>query len=225
MVEVSLLAAFLTGLLGGVHCVGMCGGLVATLGLSLPSGSPPSRLFGYLLAYNSGRLLSYGVAGGLLGSLGGWLLTSGQLPAVRSGAQAVAALFMVVLGLYLGGWWPSVVLRLERLGSGFWRRLQPLAQRLLPVRSMGHALLLGVVWGWLPCGLVYTLLIGAASSGSGWSGAALLLSFGLGTLPNLLALGWMAESLRRQLQQRWLRQSAGGLVIGLGLWQGWQLLT
>jgi len=129
---------------------------------------------------------------------------------------------MIVLGLYLAGWWSGLA-RVERAGGVVWKRLEPLGRKLLPVRSPGRALLLGMVWGWLPCGLVYSVLIWALSAGSLVEGALLMGAFGLGTLPNLLlmgaAAGWLGGWLRKPL----VRQLAGGLVILLGLMMLFQL--
>lgn len=218
--ETSYLAAFLVGLLGGVHCVGMCGGIVGALsfGLSEDIRQQPRRMLPYLLAYNLARISSYTVAGALLGGISALAL---QLLAINQLQQALlvfAGIFMVLLGLYVGGWWP-VLLRLEQAGGVIWRRVEPLGRRFLPMRSVLHAFLLGLVWGWLPCGLVYSVLIWAMASGGPLEGGLLLLSFGLGTLPNLLAMGLFAATLSRWVRYPWVRWTAGGLIILFGLSQ------
>ncbi|MFU8836755.1 MAG: sulfite exporter TauE/SafE family protein [Thiohalomonadaceae bacterium] len=217
--ELSYLAAFVVGLLGGVHCIGMCGGIVGALSFGLPE---PARgrlgaMLPYLLNYNLGRLFSYALAGALLGGIGtlaAQLLLINQAQLVL---QVVAGLFMIALGLYLGGWWFGIT-RLERLGSGLWSRLEPHARKLLPVRSPTQALLMGLVWGWLPCGLVYSMLIMAISAGSALDGALLLLSFGLGTLPNLLLMGVAAGKLTSLMRRPAVRRIAGTSVILIGLY-------
>jgi sulfite exporter TauE/SafE len=222
--DVSLLAAFLVGLLGGVHCVGMCGGIVTALSLGLPQphGVAQAR-WRYLLAYNLARITSYSVAGALLGGVG-WLAANlSDLYQVQLLLQLAAAVFMVILGLYLGGWWRGLAV-LERAGGLVWRRLEPLGRRFLPVRTPGQAFLLGLVWGWLPCGLVYSVLIWSISTADPLYGAALLLSFGLGTLPNLLAMGIVAERLSARVRDPRVRRLAGGLVIGFGLFALYQLI-
>ncbi len=216
--ELSYLAAFLVGLLGGVHCVGMCGGIVGALSFGLPERARGrfGPMLPYLLGYNLGRLFSYTVAGALLGGIGALaahLLIINQAQIVL---QVVAGLFMVALGLYLGGWWFGIT-RLERLGSGLWSALEPYARKLLPVRSPPQAVVMGLVWGWLPCGLVYSVLIMAISAGSAIDGALLLLSFGLGTLPNLLAMGVLAGKLTTLLRRPWVIKAAGLSVIAIGL--------
>ena len=218
-----ILAAFLVGLLGGVHCVGMCGGIVGTLTLGLPVGvrSSAPRLFPYQLTYNLGRIGGYGVAGALMGGIGQAAVA--VLPLQRA-LYLLAAIFMILLGLFLAGWWPGLA-RLEGLAAGLWRRVEPLGRRLLPIRSLGQALGVGFVWAWLPCGLVYSVLIWALSAGDAVQGALLMLAFGLGTLPTLLGLGLLAGAAARFAEQRWMRRLAGGLVLGFGLHALWQLFV
>ena len=216
--DISLVSAFLVGLLGGVHCVGMCGGIVAALSFGLPehqrSGFARWR---YLLAYNIARILSYTLAGMLLGGIG-WLAANWSgLHQAQLFLQFLASAFMVVLGLHLGGWWQGLV-ALERAGGVIWKRIEPIGRRYLPVRSPRHAFLLGLLWGWLPCGLVYSVLVWSISTGSPLDGAALLFSFGLGTLPNLLAMGVAATWLSARVRNRRTRQLAGLLVILFGLY-------
>jgi len=218
MIELSLLSAFLVGLLGGGHCVGMCGGIVGAVSLTLPGKHP--RL-AYLLAYNGGRIASYGLAGALAGLLGASSLVLNHLLPVEQGLYLLANLMLVALGLYLAGFWQGVLL-LERAGGVLWRRLQPYTKTLVPLRSPWHALLLGGLWGWLPCGLVYSVLVAALASGSALQGASLMLAFGAGTLPALLAMGMAAVRLKSVLQQRWVRRVSGCLVLGFGLYGLWR---
>ncbi|TCK17125.1 hypothetical protein DFR30_0346 [Thiogranum longum] len=216
LTDVSLLSAFLVGLLGGVHCVGMCGGIVTALSLGLSPDEHAAR-WRYQLFYNVGRIFSYSVAGGLFGGIG-WLASHWSgIHQAQLGLQLVAALFMLALGLYLGGWWNGLTY-IERLGGVVWQRIEPLGRRFLPVRSGGQALLLGTLWGWLPCGLVYSVLVWAISAGSPARGAVLLLSFGLGTLPNLLLMGVAADRLAAQVRDVRIRRLAGLLVCGFGLY-------
>jgi sulfite exporter TauE/SafE len=219
-------AAFLVGLLGGVHCVGMCGGIVGTLTLGLPREvrSSPPRLFPYQLTYNLGRVAGYVAAGALMGALGTFALALMPVQSAQRVLYAVAALFMILLGLYLGGWWP-VLARLERLGARLWRRIEPIGRRLLPIRSPSQALLLGFVWAWIPCGLVYSVLIWCVSAGSATQGALLMLAFGLGTLPTLLGMGILAGAAARFADQVWVRRAAGALVLGFGFYALWQLFV
>ncbi|WGV21175.1 sulfite exporter TauE/SafE family protein [Pseudomonas putida] len=205
-------SAMILGLLGGGHCLGMCGGLMGALTLAIPPEQRGRRLR-LLLAYNLGRILSYACAGLLLG-LAGWAVASS--PAALA-LRVVAALLLIAMGLYLAGWWSGLT-RIEALGRGLWRYIQPVASRLLPVSSLPRALLLGALWGWLPCGLVYSTLLWAASQGNAGYSAALMLAFGVGTWPVLLATGLAAERVNILLRCRSVRVAGGVLVMLFGIW-------
>ncbi|AHD15598.1 MULTISPECIES: sulfite exporter TauE/SafE family protein [Pseudomonas] len=205
-------SALVLGLLGGGHCLGMCGGLMGALTLAIPPEQRGRRLR-LLLAYNLGRILSYACAGLLLG-LAGWAVASS--PAALA-LRVVAALLLIAMGLYLAGWWSGLT-RIEALGRGLWRHIQPVASRLLPVSSVPRALLLGALWGWLPCGLVYSTLLWAASQGNAGYSAALMLAFGVGTWPVLLATGLAAERVNILLKRRSVRVAGGVLVMLFGIW-------
>jgi hypothetical protein len=207
-----LLSALILGLLGGGHCLGMCGGLMSALTLAIPAEHRAQR-FQLLLSYNLGRIFSYTIAGLLLG-LAGWAVASSPAAMLL---RVVAALLLIAMGLYLAGWWSGLT-RIEALGRGVWRHIQPLTRRFMPVTSLPRALLLGGLWGWLPCGLVYSTLLWAASQGDALDSAALMLAFGLGTLPVLLATGMAAERLTALLRKRGVRMAGGLLVILFGLW-------
>ena len=207
-----LLSALILGLLGGGHCLGMCGGLMGALTLAIPPEQRARRLR-LLLAYNLGRILSYAAAGLLIG-LAGWAVASSPAAMLL---RIVAGLLLISMGLYLGGWWSGLT-RIEALGRGLWRHIQPVASRLLPVSSLPRALLLGALWGWLPCGLVYSTLLWAASQGDALDSGLLMLAFGLGTWPVLLATGMAAERLTALLRRRGIRMAGGLLVILFGLW-------
>ena len=213
-----LLPLFLTalalGLLGGGHCIGMCGGLMGALTMSIPAEQRKGWvLWRILLGYNLGRISSYAAAGALVGSLG-WLAQDLGLGVVL---RIVAGLLMIAMGLYLANWWSGLT-RIERAGRGLWRHLEPHARKLLPVTSAPRALALGALWGWLPCGLVYSTLIWASSHGDGALSAGLMLTFGLGTLPTLLATGLVAERMLAFLRNRRVRVTAALLVILFGIW-------
>ncbi|OOZ41943.1 hypothetical protein BOW53_01880 [Solemya pervernicosa gill symbiont] len=217
--EITLVTLFTIGLLGGVHCVGMCGGIVGalTFGLDAERHNSAGRMMPLLLAYNAGRITSYVIAGALFGAIGMVASQLGELRQVQLLLQLVAALFMLGIGLYLGGWWYGVT-RIEKLGGVLWHRIEPIGRRFLPVRTPRQALLLGMLWGWLPCGLVYNALIFAMTSGDIISGALLMLAFGLGTLPNLLAMGLVATRLTQWARHLWVRRAAGVMVLVFGFY-------
>ncbi|MEE5097968.1 sulfite exporter TauE/SafE family protein [Pseudomonas alliivorans] len=207
-----LLSALVLGLLGGGHCLGMCGGLMGALTLAIPREQRTRRLR-LMMAYNLGRIISYAIAGFFSGLVGWAVANSPGATTLR----VIAALLLIAMGLYLAGWWSGLT-RIERLGRGIWRHLQPFAKCLLPISSMPRALLLGALWGWLPCGLVYSTLLWAASQGNAIDSALLMLAFGLGTWPVLLATGLAAERTTALLRKRSVRAAGGVLVILFGLW-------
>jgi len=219
MQEFSYLSAFIIGLMGGVHCIGMCGGIVSVLGVNInhPKKSSAFSFYSLLLAYNFGRLSSYTLAGGLMGSVA-WMASYWlDIRMLQIVLQFFAASFMLMLGLYLSGWWTGLT-KIEKLGGFLWRRIEPLGKNILPVDNVKKAFSLGLLWGWLPCGLVYSVLIWALSAGSFKQGALLMLSFGLGTLPNLMAMGIFARQLNAWVKQAKLRQAAGMIVVLFATW-------
>lgn len=214
-----LVSAFLVGLFGSVHCLGMCGGIVGALTLGLPEAMRRSAwlLLPYLLAYNAGRIATYALLGALLGWVAG--AAAGTLPLgdARFLGRWISGLFMIALGLYLAGWWPGLMW-LERLGGILWRRIEPFGRKLLPVRNPMQAAGVGLVWGWLPCGMVYAALAFALTSGSAGDSAARMAAFGLGTLPMMLAVGSAAAWFSRFVRRSAVRALAGVLVMGFGLY-------
>jgi len=210
--ENSFLALFIVGLLGAGHCAGMCGGIVGALSLQSPPGGAAAILVH--LAYNLGRIASYATAGLLAGALG---QAAGEWMSLQYGLYLFASLMLVAMGIYLLGA-TQLLAPIERAGHGLWRRIQPLTGRFLPVRGVAQALPLGLLWGWLPCGLVYSALTTALAAGSAGKGALLMLAFGLGTLPNLLLAGLLLARFRRFAQARMTRIISGLLVLGYGLY-------
>ncbi|HSH56727.1 MAG TPA: sulfite exporter TauE/SafE family protein [Halomonas sp.] len=214
-------AAFVFGLLGGAHCIGMCGGIMSALSFAVPpSMRSPARLSGLLLGYNLGRITSYMVAGALAASLG--TLLSLTTPA-RLILQGFAALMLILMALYIADWWKGL-LRIEALGRRLWRHLEPLGRRLMPVVKLPQAVALGAVWGWLPCGLVYSMLTWSLAIADPLHGALLMGAFGLGTLPALLATGFAARQLSGLIRHRATRSIAALSIIAFALWQLWLLI-
>lgn len=197
------------GLLGAGHCVGMCGGIVAALGFGSDKGSV--RL---IVAYNIGRVFSYACAGGVVAGLG---YASANYLALAPVLRGIAGLLLIGMGLTIGGWWRGLSW-LERGGSLLWRHIRPLGQRLLPVRSTGSAIMLGMVWGWLPCGLVYTALAFAATAESPFEGMAQMAAFGLGTMPAVILGGFSSGKVGQILQNKKFRMVFALLLIVYGVW-------
>lgn len=222
----SLLSAVLVGLLGGVHCVGMCSGMVGAFTFGLPNSVQQARwrTFLFQLFYNLGRITTYGLLGATFGWLGAQLADLTAFVPVQRMLLAFAGVIMILLGLYLAGIWRGLAV-VEQAGGRLWQSLQPLARHLAPIDSLPKAYVYGLVWGLLPCGLVYSTLIWALAAGGALQGAALLVAFGLGTLPNLLLMGVFAFMLARLSRNLWVQRSAGILVMAFGLHQLWLAVT
>lgn len=214
--DLTLLAALAIGLAGSTHCIGMCGGIAGSLGMASTASRRATRL-GLALAYNLGRIGSYTAMGALAGLLVGLLGIGIAAPEWGIVLRVVTGCILLAVSAHLLVNW-SGLRRIEGVGRHVWRFLGPLAQRLLPVRSAGGALVLGMLWGWLPCGLVYTVLLAAAASGDPLAGAATMLVFGLGTLPAMTGATLFGQTLRRWLTDRRTRRSLGLLMLLFALW-------
>ncbi|OZB05074.1 MAG: hypothetical protein B7X54_06450 [Idiomarina sp. 34-48-12] len=206
--NVDWFAAFLMGLAGAGHCIMMCGGIASAFAGQVSK----SQLF----IYNLGRITSYTIAGIAIGAAVGSIATLADQGLI--GLRIIAAFVLIAFGLYLGQWWFGLRY-LERLGQPLWRRLQPLAVRFRQRHSSYTSLFgAGMLWGWLPCGLVYSALSWAAISGSAAQGGIYMAAFGLGTLPAMFAFGWLSHSLQQLLKSKGFRQLMGALMIVYGLW-------
>ncbi|MEZ5625999.1 MAG: sulfite exporter TauE/SafE family protein [Rhodocyclaceae bacterium] len=214
MPETGYIAVFLIGLLGGTHCVGMCGGIVSALTVQIPG--QVGRQWPIHLAYNVGRIATYTALGALFGAIGTLGLLFEDFLPIQMGLYLMANLMLIALGLYLTGF-TRLLAPLERMGQSLWRRVQPLTRRFLPVRGLRQAIPLGLLWGFLPCGLVYSVLATALVTGSSAGGASLMLAFGLGTLPNLMLAGMLLKRLQGVTRRAWVRTFAGAVVLGFGV--------
>ena len=221
--ELTFGAAIIVGLLGSSHCLGMCGGIVGALNMGIAGdlSSRPAALFSYQLAYNLGRICSYVLVGLLAGTLGARLIELGLSPVA---GKLFAAAFMIALGLYLANWWRGLAV-LERLGARLWQHIQPLGQRLFPIQNQFQAFLLGSLWGWLPCGLVYAVVAWSLTTANAVDAAVLMLGFGLGTLPAMLLAGNAFNYLKTWVKAPAIRTSAGILIMAFGLYNGISGLT
>ena len=218
MPETGYLAVFLIGLLGGTHCVGMCGGIVSALTVNtvrLPGES--RREWPLHLAYNIGRISSYTLAGAAMGAIGTVGMLFNDILPIQLGLYVAANLMLIALGLYLTGF-TRALSGVEQLGHRLWARIQPLTRRFLPARTVAQALPLGLLWGFLPCGLVYSVLATALVTGAAERGAMLMLAFGLGTLPNLLLAGLLLKRLKDLVRNRAVRTGSGLVVLAFGVY-------
>lgn len=206
------------GLFGSLHCISMCGSIAGILSFSLPEKirSNTPVLAGYLGFYNLGRLTSYSLAGALAGTFGSQLLNAISPEQGHTILMLTATLITVTVGFYLAGWFPKLSY-IERIGIPVWQKLEPLGRKLLPVASPFHAFLYGIIWGWLPCGLVYSALFLALSQGNAIQGMLIMFIFGTGTLPSIIGTGVFAATLLRYAQNPRIRTYAGILLIILAL--------
>ncbi len=220
LVTTQSIAAFALAALGGLHCAGMCGGFIGALQMNRPRDVAPARL---AAGYHTGRIVSYSAAGALSGALGGALFAAGVLP-VQVALLVVGSVMLLAIGASMfgrGGW----LKRIEPLGAWVWRLVAPVARRVYPPRSGRQALVAGLAWGWIPCGMVYAALPLALVSGGPWQGALVMLAFGFGTLPNLVFVDFAASRVGAAgaatgtlaHARAWLKPMAGGLIVLFGL--------
>ena len=209
-----LITALMAGLLGSGHCLAMCGGIATSLGVSTPNPERRARQWA-ALRFNLARIASYALLGAVLAALAGlggqW---AGQ-PAWGAWLRRLSAILIALIGLqYLSGW--SVLAFIERAGSGLWSKIVATLRRLSG--KSGGQLMLGLAWGLLPCGLVYTMLLAAMSTGQAVSGATIMTVFGLGTLPSMLGAGLLGASLDAIRRSVAIRRMVGAGLILLAAW-------
>ena len=215
---VAMSAALVAGLIGSAHCFGMCGGIAGAMGMAAAqNGVRGGRLGLQATLYNVGRITSYVVAGVIVGLLGSALGDMIDLPSWSLWLRGITGLVLVLLGLQIAFGWRLLTF-LERGGARLWRRLSPLAGRLLGKRSAINALGLGMLWGWLPCGLSYSMLLIAATTGTAVGGGAIMLAFGLGTLPSMIGASYAGGRIGGLPGGRRTRVIAGLLIALMGIW-------
>jgi sulfite exporter TauE/SafE len=207
-------AAFMLGLAGGGHCAGMCGGIVGALTLA-PGGR--AQPIAFASAYHAGRAFSYALAGAVIGLIGEAGLTLRGTLEVQQVLFAVASVALLLAGLSLAGWTP-VMRPLEAAGNLLWRRIEPWSRTLIPATTPLRAALLGMLWGWLPCGMVYAALLLALGAGSIAGSAITMFAFALGTLPGLIAVGAFVRARAVRPADRRLRVAGGAVVAAAGLY-------
>jgi uncharacterized protein len=206
----TLSAALLLGLAASGHCLAMCGGITAALGVATVRGGDGRPRLLLLIGYQIGRIVSYSLAGLLFAGMLGGLIALLDVEAVRRALRALSALALLLAALVAFGRVrdPGV-----RIGHGIWRRLAPLGRRLLPIASLPRAFAFGMVWGWMPCGFVYTVLLIATLQQDALDGAMTMAAFGLGTAPALLIAGLGAQHLTTWAARLGTRRVAGSVLL------------
>ncbi|MEQ9021780.1 MAG: sulfite exporter TauE/SafE family protein [Pseudomonadales bacterium] len=215
MMMLNLMSALLIGFASSAHCVFMCGGISAAFRAAPGLSAGQQNLLGFMFQF--GRLLSYGLIGLLLGGL---MVTAGQVSGLGLLLRTLAGLLLIGMGLYLANIWHGLAW-LEKPLAPAWRKVSAHASRWLPVRQVRHALAIGAIWGWLPCGLVYSTLAWAATTSStAWESGLLMIAMGIGTLPAMLGISFFSRVLRKKIS----RTVAGFMLCLFGLWTLWMPL-
>ena len=206
--------AFFIGLFSSLHCVSMCGSIIGTLSYSLKPEirNDKSKMLSFILSYNFGRIFSYMLAGLIIGLIESVLTFPLGAEHGHQVLKVISALIITGAGFYIAGWFPSFAY-IEKTGSYFWKTIEPYGRKLIPVASLGQAFLFGMVWGWIPCGLVYTALALAATSGDITISTLSMLTFGLGTLPAVAGTGMMSSFITRLSNLQTTKRIIGMLLV------------
>lgn len=208
-----LSAALLTGLLGSAHCLGMCAGISGLFAVNAEIGTLKRQL-PMAIAYNTGRVLTYALLGAVVATFGGALVEA--KPTLARPILLITGTVIILIGLQV-----AFNLRLlnpiEKMGALLWKQLAPIAKHFVPVNSLPRALGLGLLWGWLPCGLVYSVLLIAATSAVPLAGAATMLAFGIGTMPAMVLTGVGTAQLSAFMRRRGARLGLGLVMVALGV--------
>lgn len=199
--------ALLLGLSGAGHCVGMCGGIAGALNLGGARGTSIT------LYYHLGRIGSYTLLGAMLGFAAG----SVDFVAWTMSLRYLAGALLIGMGLYIADLWRGMLV-LERVGARLWQPVQRLAANWLPARRWYQGLMLGMCWGLMPCGLIYSSLAWAATAQNSATSALMMLLFGLGTLPVMMTVSFGASGIQTVLSRRGLRTAIGLLLVVSGCW-------
>ena len=208
--SIDYFSAFVIGILGSGHCLGMCGGITSMLTSAISNNTRYTKTQ-LVFGYNVGRIFSYSLIGAIVGFSGS--IAAKQIGVPLAALRMLAALFLIFLGLYIGQWlmWLNQV---EKIGKHLWKFLSPYTKHFIPVDSPFKAIALGALWGWLPCGLIYSMLTWSLASGNTLNGALIMTFFGLGTLPALLVMSYGALKTKALLNNLIFRKTmALGLII------------
>lgn len=210
--DLDFLSAFIIGLLGGGHCIGMCGGITTMLTSALPQNK--TSQIPYVLSYNIGRIFSYSLIGAIAGFTSSIAIKNLGFPIVA--LKVLAGFFLILLGLYIGQWLMWLT-KIEFIGKRIWQFLSPFSKKLIPINTIKKSLFLGALWGWLPCGLVYSTLTWSLASGNAIDGALIMTFFGLGTLPALLTVSFSVNKVKLLIQNFLFRKTMALFLIMYGI--------
>ena len=214
LISSPIFIAFFIGLFSSIHCVSMCGSIIGTLSFSLKPEirNNKSKMMAFIFSYNFGRIFSYMLAGLIIGIIESLLtFPLGEEHGHRF-LEIISALIITGAGFYIAGWFPNFAY-IEKTGSRFWKTIEPYGRKLIPVATLSQAFLFGMVWGWIPCGLVYTALALAATSGDITTGIFIMLAFGLGTLPAVAGTGIVSTFISRISNLHATKKIAGMLLV------------
>ena len=214
--EITLAAAFLAGLTGSLHCAAMCGPLLGLVcGHDAEKPAHPRRLAG-ALAYNAGRITSYCIAGAATGAVGSAGLALRGGPSAQHAMLIATSAALLMLAAYIAGW-TAPARGIESAGRVIWRRIEPFSRQFLPANTPARTYALGLVWGWLPCGMVYVALIAAISTADPLQGALLMAAFGVGTLPSMLAVSLWGRRLVQAAKSRFAQAAIAAIIAATGI--------
>lgn len=212
--NIDFIGAFFVGLMGAGHCIGMCGGISAVISMNSVKTDYPRWMF--ILLYNIGRIVSYSTFGFIIGGLFVSIASTSQSYSALVYLRIFAGLLMCLLALYIANWWKGLVY-IEIIGKKLWQYISPLTKPLLPLKTPFHAIPFGFLWGWLPCGLVYSTLSWAAVSGGALNGALIMLAFGLGTLPAMFLVGIGAHTFHTLINHKLTKSISATLLLSYGI--------
>lgn len=205
-------AALLLGFFSVTHCFGMCGGLMSAFSLAIPEDKIHCKIK-FLIVYNIGRLLTYG----FFGLTAGFLIQSLSIYSGLTSLRIISGVILIIMALSLMNIWQGIKF-LERAGKVIWPKLQPLSKKIMPIDTTFKALLLGMIWGWLPCGLVYSVLIWAATLANPLDASLAMIAFGIGTLPAMITIGIFANTVSGLSRKKSIRFISGSLILSFGCW-------
>lgn len=219
MESINLFGALLLGLMGAGHCLAMCGGIISSLSVTSVA-DVGKKNWHFIIIYQIGRITSYTLFGAFAGWLGLQFSHLSPLPILK----ILSGILLIIMALYMSHIWMGLRY-LEKVGKLLWNKISPLTRRLLPVTNAKRALLLGSLWGWLPCGLVYTSLGYALSLGDSLSSASFMLMFGLGTLPATLLAGGASLTLKHFLNHKLVRLISALVFLLMGIFTLYMVFT